>query len=122
VEKMYAIFLNSANQILAIEILSSGTLMRSTIHMREIIKKILAAKAAAFVLTHNHPSGDVEPSHEDIETTRTIFVAGKIVDAQLFDHIIIGNDKYYSFSDNGDLSKIKKDTANIFKHFLVNNI
>jgi len=106
VESVYCIFLNTKNRILAIEKMFSGTISASAIYPRELIKRILALKSSAIVLTHNHPSGFVEPSAEDKAITVRMVIALASIDVALHDHIIIG-DGFHSMSDSGYLESIR---------------
>ncbi len=105
VENVYCIFLNAKNRILAIEKMFSGTISSSAIYPRELIKRIIALKSSAIVLTHNHPSGCVEPSAEDRAITVKIAMALASIDVALHDHIIIG-DSFHSMADSGWLKTI----------------
>ena len=105
VETVYCIFLNAKNRILAIEKMFSGTISSSAIYPREVIKRILALKSSAIVLTHNHPSGFVEPSAEDKAITIRITIALESIDVTLHDHIIIG-DGFHSMMDSGFLNGV----------------
>lgn len=96
-EKFYIICLSSSNRIIKHELLFVGTLNASLVHPREIFKKALANNSANIILMHNHPSGNSEPSNEDISITRKISEAGKILEIQIFDHIIIAGNSYTSF-------------------------
>jgi len=106
VESVYCIFLNTKNRILAIEKMFSGTISASAIYPRELIKRILALKSSAIVLTHNHPSGFVEPSAEDKAITVRMVIALASIDVALHDHIIIG-DGFHSMSDSGYLESVR---------------
>lgn len=98
-EVFKVIFLNGKNRILAIEDLFEGTLDKSAIYPREIMKKAINNNAMALIFVHNHPSGDPTPSQSDKEITKELISAGKIMDIKVFDHIIIGDNNYYSFAD-----------------------
>jgi DNA repair protein RadC len=106
VETVYCIFLNAKNRILAIEKMFSGTISSSAIYPRELVKRILALKSSAIVLTHNHPSGFVEPSAEDKAITVRMAIAMASIDVDLHDHIIIG-DGFHSMADSGLLNTVK---------------
>ena len=95
------IFLNGRNQILAVEELFEGTLSTSAVYPREVIKRALRNKAAALVFVHNHPSGNNQPSKEDLKITTRLKEAASAIDVVVHDHIIISGDDYYSFSDRG---------------------
>ena len=107
-EKMYGIFLDAKNKIIAIEELFSGTITSSAVYPREIVKRVLALKATAIILAHNHPSGSVTPSSSDFMITVTINVALSGIHVALHDHLIIGGDTYYSFAEQEWLAKIKQ--------------
>ncbi len=106
VESVYCIFLNTKNRILAIEKMFSGSISVSAIYPRELVKRILALKSSAIVLTHNHPSGSVEPSAEDKAITVRMVIALASIDVALHDHIIIG-DGFHSMSDSGYLESVR---------------
>ena len=106
IERMYCIFLNSKNKVLAIEKISDGTINCSILYPREIIKRVILLKATAVILVHNHPSGDPEPSPEDKKVTMKVGISLLSMDVQLHDHIIIGDD-YYSMADSGILETVK---------------
>ena len=105
IERMYCIFLNVKNRVLAIEKMFDGTINYSIVYPREILKRVIALKSTAVILVHNHLSGDPEPSAEDKKITMKVGISLLSMDAKLHDHIIIG-DRYYSMSDAGDIRKI----------------
>ena len=87
--------LNTKNKVAGAHIISQGSLSASIVHPREVFKAAILNNAASIILAHNHPSGDPEPSREDIETTKRLVEAGKIIGIEVLDHIIIGK-KYLS--------------------------
>lgn len=99
-EYMYMICLNTKNRVIGVFEISHGNVNSSIVGTREIFQKALLANAVSIILMHNHPSGDPSPSREDIEVTRRIVEAGKIIGIQVLDHIIIG-DKYSSLKEKG---------------------
>ncbi|MGB5993226.1 MAG: JAB domain-containing protein [Desulfobacterales bacterium] len=107
VETVFCIFLNAKNRILAIEKIFSGTISSSVIYPRELIKRVIALKSSAIVLTHNHPSGFVEPSAEDKAITVRMVIALASIDVTLHDHIIIGDGFHSMADDSGWLKSIK---------------
>ena len=115
VEKMYGLFMNGQNNILATDILATGTIGQSSVYPREIIKKMLRHKATSLVISHNHPSGDPHPSSEDKLLTRHIMIALKAIQAELLDHLILGRDTYYSFANENILTRIKSQIKPIFQ-------
>jgi DNA repair protein RadC len=96
-EKFYVICLNSANKIIKYELVSIGNLNSSVVHPREIFKIAIENNAANVILIHNHPSGNCEPSNEDIAVTKKMVESGKILDIQVFDHLIIAGNTFTSF-------------------------
>jgi DNA repair protein RadC len=112
VERLYCIFLDTRNHIIAIEKMFSGSISSSSIYPREIVKKVIGLKAGAVILSHNHPSRHTEPSSEDKLVTRKITMALEAIDVKLHDHIIVGDD-YYSMADHG-LIKGMTDQFNEF--------
>jgi len=95
-EEFYVVCLNSANKITKMELISVGNLNSSVVHPREVFKVAIENNSANIILLHNHPSGNSEPSNEDITLTRKMVEAGKVMDIQVFDHIIIAGNKFTS--------------------------
>lgn len=95
-EKFYVICLNTANKIIKYELISVGNLNSSVVHAREVFKVAIENNSANIIILHNHPSGNLEPSNEDISLTRKLVEAGKILDILVFDHIIIGGNQFIS--------------------------
>lgn len=91
--------LNRRNKVLGINTVSVGSLDSNIINPREVFKPAILLNSATMILLHNHPSGDTEPSKEDIEITKKLAEAGKLIGIDVLDHIIIGR-KFYSFLDN----------------------
>jgi len=96
-ERFLLICLNSANKIIKFETISIGNLNSSIVHPREIFKAAIENSSASVILMHNHPSGNPEPSTEDISITKKLVEAGKMLDIPVFDHIIIAGNSYTSF-------------------------
>ncbi len=95
------LILNTKNKIVAVHEISRGTLNSSTVHPREVFKPAVLHNAAAIICFHNHPSGDPEPSKEDIEITKRLVEAGEIMGIEILDHIIVGDDGYTSLKERG---------------------
>jgi len=100
-EQLIGIYLNSRRKIIKEEVIFSGSLNENIINSREIFSIAINEGAAALILVHNHPSGDPKPSSEDIKITKEIKEAGKLLDIQLLDHIIIGEKNYFSMKEKG---------------------
>ncbi len=102
-EVFAVIFLNQANKINHFEILSKGGITGTVADPRVILKKALEVAATAIILCHNHPSGNLQPSQSDKDLTAKIKEAAKYLDIKVIDHIIVSEDGYYSFADEGSL-------------------
>jgi len=99
--------LDNRNNIIDIIEITEGTVSRAHPIVREIISRALQRFAASIVCIHNHPSGELKPSKEDRDFTDTLCKAGSIMQVKILDHIIIGDNKYYSFADNNQLNAYK---------------
>ena len=104
-EKLIVVGLDTKNQPTFIDTVSIGVLNTSLVHPREVFKSAILGNSASIVLFHNHPSGDIDPSEDDIEVTKRIADAGKLLGIPLVDHIIIGDDNFTSLRKLG-LSEI----------------
>ena len=101
-KEVFLVFcLNTTQRIISREIVSIGILDRTLVHPREIFRMAILRNAASIIIAHNHPSGRVEPSEADRVVTKTIKEAGDILGIKLLDHVIVGEDAYYSFTDKG---------------------
>lgn len=108
-EVFKVLFLNRKNQLIADEDVFLGSLTGSAVYPREIMTRALEHKAAALVFVHNHPSGDPSPSTEDRHLTRDLLWAARLLLIQILDHIIIGNNRYYSFADEGLIKRFSAE-------------
>jgi DNA repair protein RadC len=97
--------LDTKNKIIREEIVSVGSLTASIVHPRDTFKAAIRESAAGVIFIHNHPSGDVKPSQEDILLTRRLVQAGEVLGIQVLDHIIIGDSGHFSFRDNGMIGR-----------------
>lgn len=100
-EQFAAVYLSTKNQLIAVRTLTIGTLNASLAKAREVFRLAIQYNAAAVVLLHNHPSGDPEPSKEDIAVTKHIAKAGEIMEIPVLDHIIIGDGQFVSLCERG---------------------
>lgn len=99
-EEFKMLFLDSRNQLISIETFKTGTINRSVVYPRKVVERALYNHAAGLIIAHNHPAGSLQPSQDDRGVTRAIKEALKTVEITLLDHIIIGNNDYYSFRNN----------------------
>jgi len=100
-EKFLVVCLNSSNKIIKYEVISVGSLNASIVHPREVFKTAIENSAASILLIHNHPSGNPEPSKEDITITKKLVESGTIIGITVVDHIILAGNKYLSFIEKG---------------------
>lgn len=100
-EHFKAILLNRKNHVLSIETISIGTLTSSLVHPREVFKPAIKRSAASIILVHNHPSGDPQPSAEDISITKRLCECGQLMGIEVLDHIIIGEGCWHSLKSSG---------------------
>ncbi len=102
-EHFWSIGLNSKNKIKYIEMVSLGILNASLVHPRELFRLAISRAAASIIVAHNHPSGDPEPSEEDISMTKRIVESGKILGIEVLDHVIVCSRQYKSFKELGHM-------------------
>ncbi len=100
-EEFKVLLLDSANHLLRDATVSTGILNSSLVHPREVFRPAILEPAASVILLHNHPSGNPEPSSEDLQITHQLIDAGRIIGIPVHDHIIIAIDKYASFAERG---------------------
>jgi DNA repair protein RadC len=100
-EMFMTLHLDGKNRIMAMDLVSVGSLNQSIVHPREVFKTACLSNAAALILIHQHPSGDSTPSSEDIAITRRLKEAGEIMGIKVLDHIIVGEGEYLSFVERG---------------------
>lgn len=93
--------LDGKNRIASCNVVSVGSLNSAIVHPREVFKAAILANGACVILAHNHPSGDPQPSNEDISLTRRLKESGDILGIKVLDHIIVGDDSYLSFAERG---------------------
>ena len=103
-EQMICTMLNTKNQFLGDEVISRGTVNSSLVSPRDLILAAFRHRAVYMILVHNHPSGNPEPSKDDLLFTKRVWEAGALVDIPLLDHIVIGDQQYFSFRQEGLLS------------------
>ncbi|MGN7864215.1 RadC family protein [Chryseobacterium sp.] len=100
-EEFWAIFLNNSNKVIHISQLTQGGISQSVVDVRVLFKTALDHFSTGIIIAHNHPSGSLKPSREDLNITQKIKEAGNTLSIQLLDHLIITQDSYFSFSDSG---------------------
>lgn len=102
-EHFFCLALDARNRVKRRELVSMGTLNASLVHPRETFRKAIVNRAAGIIVLHNHPSGATDPSEADVELTKRLQHAGKILGIELIDHIVFCNGEFYSFKDKNAL-------------------
>jgi DNA repair protein RadC len=100
-EHFKVLTMDTRNRVLADTTLYIGSLNASHIRVGEVFREAVKRNAAAIIVVHNHPSGDPTPSPEDVEVTRHIYAAGEMIDIELLDHLIIGQQRFISLRERG---------------------
>jgi DNA repair protein RadC len=108
-EVFKVMFLDSQNHVIEIEDLFEGTLNASAIYPREVIQSAVKHSAAALIFVHNHPAGDPQPSDNDKQITQELVFAANIMQIKVLDHIVIGDNRYFSFADAGLIERYDSD-------------
>ena len=103
-EQFRVIYLNAQNRIIDDELIQEGIVNQAVVYPRKVLENALKRKASAIILLHNHPSGHIRPSDADIRLTRTIQDTAKVLDILVHDHIIIGENRFFSFREEGIMS------------------
>jgi DNA repair protein RadC len=101
IEKFGILALDTKNNIIGVHIISMGSLNTSIVHPREVFKAAILNNANSIILFHNHPSGDTTPSGADISVTKMLVEAGKVMQVDVYDHIIVGEENYCSLKEMG---------------------
>ena len=101
VEEFHLLTLDTQNRITRELLVTRGILNSSLVHPREVFRPAIAESAAGIIVVHNHPSGNPTPSSDDREVTQQLVDAGRLLDIPVFDHVIIGGDRYFSFAEAG---------------------
>jgi DNA repair protein RadC len=101
IEQFRILFLDEDGMLLGDEVQASGTVNHTPVYPREVVRRALALGASSLILVHNHPSGDPEPSREDLDMTRQVQLAAAVMAVTVRDHVIVGNGRWLSFRDEG---------------------
>ena len=100
-EHFLCVSINGANEVMSVRVISIGLINKSHVHPREVFADVIAERASAVIIAHNHPIGSLEPSEEDKKVTNQLSESAKILGLKLLDHIIFNEKSYYSFAENG---------------------
>jgi DNA repair protein RadC len=108
-ESFQVVFLDAKNKVITTEMLFKGTLTASSVYPREVVQAALNHNAAALIFAHNHPSGDSNPSTEDVFITRRLVFACRVMGITVHDHIVIGDNRFFSFADQGYIAGMNRE-------------
>lgn len=108
-ENFVVSYLDGANKVMETKVIFVGTANRLMVHPREVFAPAFELRASSIIIGHNHPSGNTEPSVEDILMTRKLQEAGEILGIELLDHIVFTDTEYYSFQGNGKMPGVEDD-------------
>jgi DNA repair protein RadC len=100
-ERFNVIYLNAQNRIIKTEVIQEGIVNQAVVYPRKVLENALKNKATAIILVHNHPSGHVRPSEADIRLTKVLQDTARVLDILIHDHIIVGENRYFSFREEG---------------------
>lgn len=102
-EYFKVLYLNQANQVLGFTLISEGGITETNVDVRVILQAALLTNSVSIILAHNHPSGNLKPSKQDLELTQSIKEAAELMRIRVLDHIILTSEKHYSFADEGEI-------------------
>jgi DNA repair protein RadC len=102
-EHFICVSINGANEVMTVRVVTIGLINKSHVHPREVFADVIAERASAVIVAHNHPSGELNPSKEDIQITKRLKEAADILGLNLLDHIIFNTKGYYSFAENDEI-------------------
>lgn len=100
-EQFIVVYLSGAHTVLGVETITQGLVNRTMAHPREVFAPAIEKRSCAIIIAHNHPSGNLEPSPEDLEITRRLVQAGEYIGIQVLDHLVFTLDGFYSFTEHG---------------------
>lgn len=103
IERAYVLYLNNASQVVSVSMVSMGGITGTVVDPRIVFATALNCLATSIIIAHNHPSGNISPSMADNQLTKKVQEAGRVLDIHLLDHIILTEDSYYSYCDEGRL-------------------
>jgi DNA repair protein RadC len=112
-ERFMVLFLDAKNRVTDIETMFVGTLTGSSVYPREVVAAALERHAAALIFVHNHPSGDPVPSAEDLALTRQLLFACGSVGITVHEHLIVGDNRYFSFADQGVIRRLREELVQV---------
>jgi len=108
-ERFYSVLLDNKCKVIGVDMVSQGSLTFAPVVPREVYKAAVLASAASVIFIHSHPSGDPEPSENDRELTKQLYLGGELLGIEMLDHVIIGQDSFYSFAEKEDICPEKRN-------------
>jgi DNA repair protein RadC len=114
-ECFQVVYLDAKNKVVGTETLFEGTLTASAIYPREVVLAAVNHNAAAVIFAHNHPSGDPQPSEDDVSITRQLIFACRVLGITVHEHLIIGNNRYFSFADQGYIARMNREMDHLIQ-------
>jgi DNA repair protein RadC len=114
-EVFMVIYLDANSGVIKTEKLFEGTLTEAVVYPREVFAKALQNKAVSLILVHNHPSGNLKPSSEDINLTKKLILAGLLLQINILDHIIVSKNGYFSMAEEGIIEKLNNEAYKLFR-------
>lgn len=116
-EQLVVLMLDGGNRVIGTNIVSIGSISASIVSLREVFKPVILANSAAMIVGHNHPSGDLNPSKEDDNTTKRLCIGAHLLGITLHDHLIVNMEEYYSYAENNILQKYKRKSFKKLEEF-----
>ncbi len=107
-ETFVVVYLSAVSEVLHVDELFEGTITEAVVYPREVFSQAIKLSASSIIVAHNHPSGSLKPSQEDIRLTELLYLAGKLLHIKLLDHLIVGESGYFSFAEEGLLDEIAR--------------
>ncbi len=107
-EVFWVVYLSAISEVLEVRELFAGTITEATVYPREVFSQAIKLSASSIIVAHNHPSGQLKPSEKDIKLTEWLYLAGRLLHVRLIDHLIIGENGYFSFAEEGLMEEIAR--------------
>ena len=103
-ESFYVLYMNRANNVLGYRCISQGGISGTVVDPKAVFQAALLANASSLIMAHNHPSGNMQPSEADNKLTKKLIAAGKVLDIDVLDHLILDTNNFYSYADQGQMN------------------
>jgi len=103
-ESFYVLYMNRANKVIGYRCISQGGISGTVVDPKAVFQAALLANASSLIMAHNHPSGNMQPSEADNKLTKKLIAAGKVLDIDVLDHLILDTNNFYSYADQGQMN------------------